>query len=320
MISEKVYQMFILGSGNLDYALKKGAGGVIFFKDDILSETQFKDLIKEIKIKSKITPFLSIDQEGGRVERTENIHPKKYLSPMFAFQKGEQFLKTQTFEIAEELISYGINMNFAPCLDVNSNPNNPIIGERAFSNNPDDVCVGYDIVNTIYSSNGIIPVIKHFPGHGDTTTDSHKELPVITLSFDEMYKTHISPFKYAIDKGAEAIMVAHLYCQCFDKEEIPTSLSKNCINYIRNSLNFNGVLISDDMFMKGVSKYGLTQACLMGIYAGINMFIYRNSTEEVISMIEEITKLAENDSILRDKIETSYNRIIELKHKYGISK
>ena len=134
-MEKSVYQMFILGSGEyLDFALNKGLGGVIFFTRDIQTKDQFKYLIGDIVKKSKIRPFLSIDQEGGRVERTENIH-ERYLSPRMAFAKGEKFLEAQSIQIAKELKDYGINLNFAPCADVNTNPENPIIGERAFSDN-----------------------------------------------------------------------------------------------------------------------------------------------------------------------------------------
>lgn len=317
MIKDKIYQMFILGTGNLDNALYNNLGGVIFFTRDIQSKNQFKTLITELKTKSKTPLFLSIDQEGGRVERTENLHPRR-LSAMPAFKKGVEFLADQTREIAEELKDYGINMNFAPCLDVNSNHDNPIIGERAFSDKPDEVCLGYDITAPIYRKNNIISVIKHFPGHGDASKDSHKELPKIDLSMNEMENVHILPFRHAVTNGADVIMVAHLHCTCFDTNEIPTSLSTNCIKYIRNNLNFNGVLISDDMIMKGVEKYGKSEACIMAIMAGMDMFIYRDSDESTLRCIEEIIQTADKNSTLREKIEQSYNRIIELKTKYGI--
>ena len=321
MIKDKVFQLFIVGTGkNFDYFLENSVGGVIFFTHDITSAFQFRTSIDSIKAQcNKIAPFLSIDQEGGRVERTENIH-ERYLSPQFAFQKGVDFLRKQTENIANELNDYGINMNFAPCIDVNSNPNNPIIGERAFSNNPDDVCIGYNIVSTEYKNHGIIPVIKHFPGHGDADKDSHKELPVISLSMKDMEKTHIFPFQYAIRQGADIVMVAHLHCKCFDNDEIPTSLSENCIKYLRNNLQFSGVTISDDMFMNGVAKYGMTEACLMGIKAGLNMFIYRESSDETLNVIENVIKAAEKDVELREKINVSYNKIIDLKRKYNLIK
>ena len=320
-LKTKLYQMFILGLDGGEYknALNKGLGGIIFFTNDIKSEIQFKTLIKEIKSESLIPPFLSIDQEGGRVERTENIYGgKKYLSAKFADEKGEDFLRNQTENIAQELKDFGINLNFAPCTDTNTNPNNPIIGERAFSSNPDDVIKGYDIVSDIYRKNGIIPCIKHYPGHGDANKDSHLTLPEINLSIDEMEKTHIKPFKYAVDNGVEMIMAAHLHCTCFDKTQIPSSLSSNAISYLKNKLGFDGVIISDDMIMKGVSDFGQTEACIMGIKAGLNMFIYRNSDSQIINTIENIYKIAQNSTEIRHNIEYSFEKITQLKMKMNI--
>ena len=320
-VRQKLYQMFILGLEGDGYkqALKDGLGGIIFFTKDILSPEQFKQTIVDLNSIAIIPPILSIDQEGGRVERTESIHNgKKYLSAKFAFEKGETFLKTQTEEIARELKSYGLNMNYAPCIDVNTNPANPIIGERAFSDNAEDVIKGEKIVSEVYRENEIIPCVKHFPGHGDANADSHLTLPEINLSLEEMEKTHIKPFAEAVKNGIEAVMIAHLHCTCFEKEIIPTSLSKNAISYLRNHLHFDGVTISDDMIMKGVAKFGLLEACEMGIRAGLNMFIFRNSTPDIIDVIEKLAKKAQTDVELFQNIEDSYSRIISLKKKFNL--
>lgn len=319
MLENKFYQMFILGTGNLDIALKKNTGGVIFFTSDIQSKNQFCDLISHLKSIATTPPFLSIDQEGGRVERTENIH-ERFLSPKYAFEKGDGFLANQTQVMLDELKIFGINMNFAPCLDVNSNKNNPIIGERAFSNTPDEVCKGFDIVNNLYKSFNIIPVIKHFPGHGDTNKDSHLELPQISLKIDEMEAVHIKPFKHAIKAQIEAIMVAHLHCKCFDETILPTSLSKNCINYLRNTLNFKGLIISDDMFMQGVKQFGDVEACIKGILAGVNLFIYRDSSLETLEVLNNVFQEVKSSPILKEHVIASYNKIIDIKKKHNIIK
>lgn len=307
--------MFILGLGNLDEVLKKGLGGVIFFTKDINSEKELVEKIKDIKSKALIPPFISIDQEGGRVERTGNIKPKR-LSAKFAYENGVDFLKHQSDEISKELYSWGFNLNFAPCIDVNTNPNNPIIGERAFSSNANDVINGADIFINSSRANKIIPCVKHFPGHGDAEKDSHLTLPKIELSLQEMEKTHIKPFNWAVKNNIEMIMVAHLHCTCFDKEPLPTSLSKNAINYLRKELNYNGVLISDDMVMKGVQDYGSLEAVLLGIDAGLDMFIFRNSDNKTIELINKLAKTAEKDINLKNKIITSNKRISLLKNKY----
>lgn len=315
-MKKMVYQKFILGTQDsfgsrklFNSALDDGLGGVIFFTRDISSKEQFTELVIDIKKRAKRPLFLSIDQEGGRVERTENVHAR-YLSPKYAYEKGEEFLKEQTRKIAKELKSYGLNLNFAPCADVNTNPNNPIIGERAFANNPEDVSKGVKIVSEVYRKNGIIPCLKHFPGHGDANADSHKTLPEIDLSMNDMEKYHIRPFKENID--CEMIMVAHLHCSCFDKDVIPSSLSKNVIGYLRNILNYQGAIISDDMVMKGVQAFGSVQACKMAILAGVDMFIFRDADENAINTIEEIAKLAEQDSELKNAIMSSNKRIEKL--------
>lgn len=311
----KVYQMFILGTegGGYEEALRSGLGGMIFFTKDILSLEQIKGVTDKCRKLSLIPPFLSIDQEGGRVERTENIHAgKKYLSARYAFEKG--ILKEQTEQIAQELCSYGMNLNFAPCIDVNTNPQNPIIGERAFSDKTENVIEAEKIVSRTYERNGMLPCVKHFPGHGDASVDSHLGLPKIDIPLDEMERLHIAPFKSAILGGIDMVMVAHLHCTCFDKDVIPTSLSDNALNYLRENLGFKGVAISDDMIMKGVSEqFTSLEACVKGIKAGLNMFIYRNSNPDIIETIEKIAELAKNDTELRDKINDSFNKIIALK-------
>lgn len=308
-----VYQMFILGTGEcLEEALKKGLGGVIFFSKDIESKKQFKDLISNIKSQCEIPPFLSIDQEGGRVERTEKIH-KRYLSPRFAFQKGEDFLREQTKTIADELVDYGINLNFAPCADVNTNPNNPIIGERAFSDKTDEVIEGVRIVSGTYRQNGIIPCIKHYPGHGDASKDSHLTLPEIDLSLEKMENIHIKPFKEAVKDNTEMIMAAHLHCTCFDKDVIPASLSANAIGYLRNNTGYKGLIITDDMEMKGVQQFGAVEASVMAILAGVDIILYRDAAPKTIEIIEAVIDEAKHNESLKNRILESNSRIQALK-------
>lgn len=318
-----VYQMFILGTGGVNniknfYAtLEKGLGGVIFFTNDIQTENQIVEDIKKIKQISSTPPFVSIDQEGGRVERTENIRPKR-LSARYAYEKGEEFLKNQSEEISKELSNWGFNLNFAPCIDVNTNPNNPIIGERAFADNADDVVAGMDIFVNASRKYNVIPCVKHFPGHGDADKDSHLTLPNIKLTLDEMEEIHIKPFKTAVQKDIEMIMVAHLHCTCFDDDVIPTSLSENAIGYLRNELAYEGVLITDDMNMQGVQKFGSVEACILAIKAGVDMFIFRSSDDKTLQIIEELAAAVKQDEELKEKVKKSNQRILKLKQKYGI--
>ena len=319
-LKQKISQMFITGFSGQNFIfnrnfinlLENGLGGVIFFTQNISSEKQFRELISNISEKTLVPLFYSIDQEGGRVERTEKIHNgKKYLSAKNAYEMGLSYLQNQTKEIALELKGYGINMNFAPVLDVNTNKDNPIIGERAFSSNADDVVTGAKVVIKEYEKYGIITVGKHFPGHGAASADSHKTMPTIDLSKEEMQE-HLKPFEEAIKIGLPAIMAAHVLYPAFD-ETNPASISKKIIDdLLINEMNFHGVIITDDMEMNGIKGFTKLEACIKAINAGINMFIFRDTTKDIVELIEKLEKAVIEGIIPEEKIENSFDKIINL--------
>jgi len=329
-IREKILQMFILGfsgtelsnSGhNIQNLVGSGLGGVIYFAENIISYEQTAALSKDLQKISKTPLFISIDQEGGRVERTGNIKNKeKYLSPKELAEKNSMdLIKQQTQIMVKELKSMGINMNFAPVLDVNTNEMNPIIGVRSFGNNPDDVIKYSEPVYKILNQNNIIAVGKHFPGHGDTSVDSHIDLPVVDLPLDELENIHIKPFKSAIDNGLNAIMAAHVFYKAFGKQ-IPSSLSKEIItDYLKIKLGYKGLVISDDMIMGGISKnYSSLEACIKGINAGIDIYIYRNSNDEIIKLINDLEEAVIKNLIPISRINESVEKIFLIKEKYKI--
>lgn len=323
-LKNKVYQMFMIApqesslksGGNLEYALKSGLGGVIFFTKNILTVEQTKNFVNEIKKVSLISPFIGIDEEGGRVERTENIFGgKKFLSAKYQVEKN--CVKSQSKEIAELIKSLGFNMNFSPVLDINTNPKNPIIGERAYGESV-NIVEKYAIeVMKTYIENGIIPVGKHFPGHGDVDIDSHLSLPTLKLGFDEVENIHIKPFKSAIERGLPAIMVAHLYCPCFDVQKIPSSLSFNVMSYLRKELNFAGVIVSDDMQMGALQSIDPVDAVIMGVRAGVNLFLYRDSSSETVGLIEAVYNIVNQDEELKEKVCEAYECIRTVKSRYN---
>lgn len=325
-LKQKILQMFITGFNGQNFnfnqnfinLIENGLGGVIFFTHNISSEKQFKELISSISKRAIIPMFYSIDQEGGRVERTEKIHGgKKYLSAKPAYEMGLSYLQNQTKEIALELKGYGINMNFAPVLDVNTNSENPIIGERAFSSNVEDVISGAKVVIKEYERYGIITAGKHFPGHGAASADSHKTLPEIYLTKEDM-KIHIKPFYEAINIGIPAIMAAHVLYPAFD-ENLPASVSKKIItDLLINKLNFNGLIITDDMEMNGIKGFSKFDACKLAINAGVNMFIFRDTTKEICKLIEMIEEAVNNGTIAEEAVNKSAEKIMNLKCRYGI--
>lgn len=301
-------------------ALEKGLGGVIFFTQNITDREGFKKSVEQIKSKALIEPFLSIDQEGGRVERTLNLYNgSHYLSAREAAKKGEQFVKEQTKKIAHELNEFGINMNFAPVLDVDTNPDNPVIAERSYSSDPELVIKLGAIAVKTYLENGIIPVGKHFPGHGETNADSHLAMPELNLNMDELENIHIKPFKQLL-ADLPAMMIAHIHYSAFDREKIPASISKNVIQkYLRQTLGYEGLIISDDMVMGGIKGFSSLEACIKGINAGINMFIFRNSDTATLDLIEQLEKAVNEGKLDIKNIDKSVEIIGIIKQLNNVS-
>lgn len=328
-LSEKVHQMFILGlSGtclsdenlNIQKAVRMGIGGIILFTPNIESYEQTAQLSADLQKLATIPLFVSIDQEGGRVERTHNVKNKvNYLPPgEIAATKTPEFAARQAEIMVKELQSMGVNMDFAPVLDVNTNPKNPIIGIRSFGDTPEQVIKFAKPVYQTFMANNIVPVVKHFPGHGMTGEDSHLTMPSVDLSMEELERIHIAPFKRAIADGVSAIMVSHVHYKAFNEDVTPASLSENVIKQnLRDKLGFEGIVVSDDMVMGGVKNYydSLT-ACIKGINAGINLFIFRDSTDEVMDLINQIVFAVEKGDIPLQAINYSAKQILACKEKF----
>jgi beta-N-acetylhexosaminidase len=331
-LKEMLSQMFILGfSGtesnninkNIINAVKSGLGGVILFADNINSHNQTKKLIDFLQNNASIPMFISIDQEGGLVERTINIKNRiDYLTPAALAQTDSiQDIKRHTQIMSDELNYMGINMNFAPVLDVNSNKLNPVIGIRSFGNNPEEVIKYALPVIKTFQENHIIPVGKHFPGHGEAGIDSHIDMPSINLNSDDLNLNHIQPFNECINNGLDALMIAHVNYTSFNKDsDTPASLSKEVItDYLINKLNFNGLIISDDMVMGGITEhYSKLDACIKAINAGVDILIYRNSNEDTIQLIDQLEKAVISGEISKERIIKSAAKIIQYKEKYKL--
>lgn len=320
----QINSMFILGykgenpSKELEKLAKEGLGGVIFFAENIVDRDGFKSTIKYLK---SLQPSLitSIDQEGGRVERTKNLPDKiEYIPPLNIINLPINLIEKHYDILAHELVDFGINMNFAPVLDIHSNPNNPVINNRAFGTSASEVIKFSMIAKNSMQKFGIKTVGKHFCGHGEAGVDSHLDLPRIDLPMNQLQE-HILPFKKAIEDGIEAIMIAHVHFSAFDEEVIPASLSKNILNYLKHDLGFQGLVISDDMVMGGVSKgYTSLEACIKAIKAGVEMFIFRDTTKEVLDLLQALQQEAQKDLELFDKISLAAQKIDVFKQETGI--
>jgi len=297
-------------------------GGIILFANNMTSHKQTIELLQQIKNaneQNKLPLFLGVDQEGGRVERlSEEI--KKLPAAM---RVGEQDNPDVSFEfgklLSQQVKLYGFNLNFAPVLDINSNPNNPVIGERSFGNTAEMVSQhGIKVMEGIQSEN-IIPVIKHFPGHGDTDTDSHFELPQVDKNLPELESQELIPFKRAIEAGADMIMTAHILLPHIDPD-YPATISKKVIHdLLREKLNFTGVIITDDMTMQGLTDhFEIGQAAVQSIQAGSDIILVAHEYETIFSVYDALKTAIENDEINEDRLDESLERIIKLKEDYQL--
>ena len=328
-IDEKIGQLLIVGVDgyNIDEKTikmiqKYHIGGFILFNRNIQDANQTISLInslKETNESNDIPLFISLDEEGGRVTRLPHEFIKTPSSKKIGKKDDEIFTYEIGKTIGRNVKSLGFNLDFAPVLDIFSNPNNTVIGDRAFGTNPKIVWKhGIQLMNGIKSEN-IIPVIKHFPGHGDTTVDSHEDLPFIDKNLGQIENFELIPFKKAIEKGAEVIMVSHIMLPNID-EANPATLSEKIINNIlREELGFDGVIITDDMTMGAIVKnYDIGDASVKSLKAGSDIILVCHDYENYIKVINAIKDAVDNGEISLDCINQKVYRILKLKEKYNI--
>lgn len=208
-------------------------------------------------------------------------------------------------------------MNMSPVLDVNSNPSNPVIGDRAFGATPDLVSeLGLATVGGL-QDNRVVACGKHFPGHGDTTSDSHKELPVVSASRDRLERIEFPPFRRAIDSGVATMMTAHVQYQALDAQR-PATLSPTIISkLLRQELYYDGVVLTDDLEMHAIiDHYGIGDAAVLAIQAGCDMPLICKDRNRVITAVQAVTKAVTSSDISPQRLAQSLARIRRLKDRY----
>jgi len=327
-LEEKIGQMFIMGFQGTEVSqdiktlmLDYKPGGIILFDRNIKDAKQLQNLvgeIKEINNANKFPLLISIDEEGGRVSRLPNGSKKFPSSKKIGSKNDKALAYNNGQEIANELHKFGINMNFAPVLDINSNSKNTVIGDRAFGKNPEIVAqLGIETMKGLQSKN-IISVIKHFPGHGDTDADSHTELPVVHHDRTRLDTFELIPFKEAIKSGADVVMTSHILFPKIDNSGKPATMSKIILtDMLRSELGFNGVIVTDDMEMGAIAKnFTLKEAVLGAVSAGADILLICHSFENQKSAFNELKDAVENGSISIERINESVERIVRLKQKY----
>ena len=273
---------------------EQGIGGLILFERNFENPKQLKTLIENLQsLTAPNSPplFISVDQEGGRVTRLKKNFTQ--FPPMSCLGKAGSDDLAYRFGIAmgKEMRAVGINMDYAPVLDVHSNPENPIIGKRAISSDPDVVArLGCKIIQGFQDA-GTVPVGKHFPGHGDTSQDSHLILPRVERNKESLEQIELVPFSKAFQKGLDVIMTAHVVYEAIDPDN-PATLSAAVIaTAIRQQIGFQGLLMSDDISM-GALQSAMPQRTAGAVRAGCDVVLHCNGLmDEMLAVAANVPAL-----------------------------
>ena len=292
-------------------------GGVILFRRNVDSVEQvcaLNERVHQLAADAPEAPFVAVDQEGGRVVRLKD--PLTPIPPMRAVgDSPDQHLIADVSEvIATEVGALGFNLNFAPVLDVDTNPLNPIIGDRAFGNTPERVIRAAGAFLLGHHTAGVIPCGKHFPGHGDTLLDSHKDLPTLKHDMERMHRVELEPFRRAIGAGIPMLMTAHMLLPALDAEH-PATLSQAVIDgLLRKEMGYDGVVITDDLEMSAVSeRYDIDEMVTLGLRAGIDIFLICHTEDKWQQAYETLYELATSNDEDREQVLRAAGRVRRLK-------
>lgn len=285
----------------------------ILFSQNYESKEQLIELNDEIQRRvasySNFPAIISVDQEGGRVQRFR----KDFTLLPPALRVGNQASPTVVFDLtkiqASELFAAGVNLNYAPVCDINTNPNNPVIGDRAYGSSTDQVTRAASAVVRGHLSEGVEACIKHFPGHGDTHVDSHESLPTVTTPLELLKSREWLPFHRAMKSGCNFVMSAHILLPHLDAD-FPGTFSPTFLKtYLRGELMYQGVIISDDMEMGAVVKtYGEYEAPILALKAGCDLLCYRSEAKALVA-IQAIHKAVKDKLLNSQDLMRSIDRV-----------
>lgn len=337
-VEQKVSQLLVAGINGLepgddgtravaDYQV----GGIILFGRNVESAEQLTDLTNGLKeLNGDYIPlFLSVDQEGGRVDRM----PPEVADLPAAYQFGQIADPDQRMDacfalgqaLAAQCAAFGFNLDFAPVMDIWSNPDNTVIGDRAFGSDLESVTYAANETAWGILSGGVIAAAKHFPGHGDTAVDSHYGLPVVDKSLEELLDFELVPFRQAIentcvygaaggDSAIPVIMVSHILMTAIDPDR-PASLSESVVTgLLREEMGFDGVVCTDDLTMAAVSdSYGMGEAAVLAVEAGCDLLLVCHEADNLTAARDALLAAVDSGRISMERLDESVYRILALK-------
>lgn len=293
-------------------------GGIVYFAKNLESQDQVKEMIDNSQKYSSIGLFVATDEEGGVVNRLMDTVGTTYIGSMYYYKDdGDETAYENAYTIANDMSALGFNLDFAPVADVWSNPDNTVIGERAYS---DDYAQAAELVGNAvkgFNDGGVMCTLKHFPGHGDTAEDSHYSSAYVHRTKEEIMADEMQPFRSGIEAGAEFVMVGHLIVP--DIDEVPATLSyKIATGILRDELKFEGVAITDSFEMESIAdNYSVDDAVVMSVKAGMDMIL---QPKDMASAVNSIEQAVADGELSEDRIDESVRRILTLKESRGLLK
>lgn len=293
-------------------------GGIVYFAKNLESQDQVKEMIDNSQKYSSIGLFVATDEEGGVVNRLMDTVGTTYIGSMYYYKDdGDETAYENAYTIANDMSALGFNLDFAPVADVWSNPDNTVIGERAYS---DDYAHAAELVGNAvkgFNDGGVMCTLKHFPGHGDTAEDSHYSSAYVHRTKEEIMADEMQPFRSGIEAGAEFVMVGHLIVP--DIDEVPATLSyKIATGILRDELKFEGVAITDSFEMESIAdNYSVDDAVVMSVKAGMDMIL---QPKDMASAVNSIEQAVADGELSEDRIDESVRRILTLKESRGLLK
>lgn len=295
-------------------------GGLCYFAANLEDQEQVVEMLSKTKSYVKTPLFLALDEEGGSVSRAganEELDVTHFPAAAEYGKTGDNVAVLQMgMTLAKELKALGFNLNFAPVADIVTNPNNTEIGDRAYSSDPETASMLVAAMVEGQKRNGMASCLKHFPGHGSTEGDSHENTVTSARTLEELQQNEWLPFRAGIGQGAAFVMISHQTNE--NLSSLPASLSPEVVNFLRQELGFEGIIITDSLQMKAITGYyGADRAAVLALQAGADMLLMPNSVEKAYN---GITAALESGELTWEQIDEKVLRILTAKYEYGIMK
>lgn len=334
-LEEKIYQLFIVtqeqltGMGTVTQSgettqkaiERQPVGGIIYFEPNIVSPEQCTEMIRNLQSYTKTTLFIAVDEEGGRVARLGN-NPDMGTT---AFPGGQAALgKTGDPEkaheagrtIGQDLTRFGFNLNLAPVAEITDDVEHSVIGERSFGGDPALVANMVDAMVTGLHEGGVLCTLKHFPGHGDTTTDPHDGYTEMSKELEELREKDFVPFRAGVQAGADFLMMGHFSSPQLTGNDLPATLSPEMIALAREELHFDGLVMTDSLSMGAITeRYSSGEAAVAALRAGADIILMPADLDSAVQAIEEAVERGE---VTEERIEKSVEQILTKKLEWGI--